>query len=255
MGFPILAALVLLPAVGALVIGLIPSHRRDLLLPVAVGISTLPLALVGYLIWEFATADAAFQFTQRLVWFESWDAGWNVGVDGISLFLLALTALLFPLSLLASVSITDRVKTYLIAMLILETGLLGAFVALDLLLFFAFFEITLVPMFLLIGIWGSGNRVYAATQVLPVHGARVGVPARRHHRARRHRQATNSAGSPSTSASCSPSTCRRKPSSGSSWRLRRHLPSRCRCSRSTPGCQTPTPRRPRQVRCCSPACC
>jgi NADH-quinone oxidoreductase subunit M len=162
MAFPILATLVLLPAVGALVIAFIPSHRRDLLLPVAVGISTLPLGLVGYLIWEFATADAAFQFTQRLVWFESWDAGWNVGVDGISLFLLALTALLFPLSLLASVSITDRVKTYLIAMLILETGLLGAFVALDLLLFFVFFEITLVPMFLLIGIWGSGNRVYAA---------------------------------------------------------------------------------------------
>jgi NADH-quinone oxidoreductase subunit M len=101
---------------------------------------------------------------QRVLWFEPWGVSWNVGVDGISLLLLALTAVLFPVSIAASKSIEKNQKPYMVAMLLLETGMLGVFVALDLLLFFVFFEITLVPMYLLIGIWGSGNRVYAAVK-------------------------------------------------------------------------------------------
>jgi NADH-quinone oxidoreductase subunit M len=162
MSFPVLGLLVGLPAVGALVVALLPSRRRELFLPVAVVMSLLPLGVAGYLLWAFEAGDGGFQFTEQVVWYEPWGISWNMGIDGISLFLVALTALLFPLSLLASASITKNIKLYVVSMLVLETGLLGVFLALDLILFFVFFEVTLVPMYLLIGIWGSANRVYAA---------------------------------------------------------------------------------------------
>ena len=164
MTFPILALLVLLPAVGAVVIGAIPKHRAELFLPVAVALTMMPLAVAAYMLWSFEPGGAGFQFSQQVVWFEPLGISWNVGVDGVSLLLVSLTALLFPLSLLASASITERRKVYFMLMLVLETGLLGVFVSLDLLLFFVFFEVTLVPMYMLIGIWGSGNRVYAAVK-------------------------------------------------------------------------------------------
>ena len=85
-----------------------------------------------------------------------------VGIDGISLFLVLLTTLLMPLAILASWSVQDKVKEYLIFMLLLETGMLGAFVALDLLLFYVFWEVMLVPMYFLIGVWGGTRRIYAA---------------------------------------------------------------------------------------------
>ncbi len=163
--FPVIALLVLLPTVGAVVVGLLPKSRRELMLPITTAISMLPLAVALYIMWEFSAADgAAFQFSESVAWYEPWGIGWNVGIDGISLLLIVLTAILFPLSILASASITKDVKLFMVSMLLLETGLLGVFVALDLLLFFVFFEMTLVPMYLLIGIWGSGNRVYAAVK-------------------------------------------------------------------------------------------
>jgi NADH-quinone oxidoreductase subunit M len=167
--FPVLALLVLLPAAGAVVVAMVPDRRRELMLPLAVAVTMLPLAVALYVLWEYSpesvdSVATGFQFTQELTWFEPWNLGWKVGVDGISVLLVALTALLFPISLLASTSITTRPKAYLVSMLVLETGLLGVFVSLDLLLFFVFFEVTLVPMYLLIGIWGSGNRVYAAVK-------------------------------------------------------------------------------------------
>jgi NADH-quinone oxidoreductase subunit M len=87
---------------------------------------------------------------------------WHVGVDGISLALIALTALLVPISLAASTAITDRTKMFVVFMLILEAGLIGVFVALDLILFFLFFEVVLVPMYFIIGVWGGERRIYAA---------------------------------------------------------------------------------------------
>ena len=160
--FPVLALMVLIPVLGAVVVGLVPRRRSELIFPLALVVSFLPLAVVGYVLWEFEVGQPGYQFAQEILWFETWDVSWNVGVDGISLLLLALTALLFPISIAASRSIERNQKMYMVAMLLLETGMLGVFVALDLLLFFVFFEITLVPMYLLIGIWGSGNRVYAA---------------------------------------------------------------------------------------------
>ncbi|HSF87452.1 MAG TPA: NADH-quinone oxidoreductase subunit M [Acidimicrobiia bacterium] len=162
MDFPILASLVILPVAGAAIVAMLPRNRTELFLPVAVLVSLPTLAVAGYLLFSFETGEAGFQFTERVLWYEPWGLSWNMGVDGISILLVALTALLFPISILASASITKNVKLYMVSMLILEAGLLGVFLALDLVLFFVFFEITLIPMYLLIGMWGSANRVYAA---------------------------------------------------------------------------------------------
>ena len=162
--FPVLALMVLLPALAAVVVALIPKSRSELVYPLTLTLSFLPLAIVGYVLWEFEVGEPGYQFTHQVLWYEPWGISWNVGVDGISLLLLALTAILFPISIAASKSIDKNQKMYMVAMLALETGMLGVFVALDLILFFVFFEITLVPMYLLIGIWGSGNRIYAAVK-------------------------------------------------------------------------------------------
>jgi NADH-quinone oxidoreductase subunit M len=160
--FPTLALLVLLPAVGALVVAVLPRRHEGLVFPLSVALSAMPLAVALYVLWEFEVGEAGFQFNQQVTWFEPWGISWNVGIDGISLLLVVLTTVLFPLALLASASISKNIKMYMIAMLVLETGLLGVFLSLDLLVFFVFFEVTLIPMYLLIGMWGSGRRVYAA---------------------------------------------------------------------------------------------
>ena len=159
---PILAILIALPLVSALIIALLPNRRSELVYPVAIGLSVMPLVAAGYVLWNFVTGDGGFQFTENIVFSETIGFGWRMGIDGISLFMVALTTLLFPLSIIASRSVTDKIKPYMVLMLILEAGVLGVFLALDLLLFFAFFEIVLVPMFLLIALWGSDKRAYAS---------------------------------------------------------------------------------------------
>jgi NADH-quinone oxidoreductase subunit M len=157
-----LTILILLPLLGAVVVALLPKRRPELVFPVAIGVSILPLAASLWILVNFVAGDAAFQFTEDYVLSETFGFGWRLGIDGISLFMVVLTGILMPLSIAVSKSITERPKQFMVAMLVLETGLLGVFVSLDLLLFFAFFEIVLVPMYLLIGIWGSDNRLYAA---------------------------------------------------------------------------------------------
>jgi NADH-quinone oxidoreductase subunit M len=159
---PILAILIALPLVSALIIALLPNRRSELVYPVAVGLSVMPLVTAGYVLWNFVTGDGGFQFTENIVFSETIGFGWRVGIDGISLFMVALTTLLFPISIIASRSVADKIKPYMVLMLILEAGVLGVFLALDLLLFFAFFEIVLVPMFMLIALWGSDKRAYAS---------------------------------------------------------------------------------------------
>ena len=159
----VLAILIFSPLFGALVVALLPKRRPELNFPVAVGVSIVPLGVALWILANFATEDPIplFQFTENVTLSETLGIGWRVGVDGISLWMVVLTTILFPLALAASKSISDRPKQFMVAMLILETGLLGVFLALDLLLFFAFFEIVLIPMYMLIGIWGSENRAYA----------------------------------------------------------------------------------------------
>ncbi|MFZ0626376.1 MAG: NADH-quinone oxidoreductase subunit M [Acidimicrobiia bacterium] len=155
--------LVLLPVVGALVVALVPNRRKELHLPVGIALSVMPLALAGYLFWVFEPA-AGYQFVERAVWYQPWGISWYLGVDGISLPMVVLTAFLVPLALAASTAITTRVKEFVIFTLLLEAGLIGAFLSLDLFLFFVFFEAILVPMYFIIGIWGGERRIYAAVK-------------------------------------------------------------------------------------------
>ncbi len=157
-----LTALILVPAVAAVIVMLLPSERKELALPVGFALSFVPLAIAGYLFFAFETGVAGYQFTQQAVWYEPWGISWNVGIDGISLGMVVLSTILIPISLAASTAITDRMKEFVVFTLLLEAGLIGSFLALDLFLFFVFFEAVLVPMYFIIGIWGSERRIYAA---------------------------------------------------------------------------------------------
>jgi len=159
---PVLALLVILPLVGALVVALLPTRRTELVLPVAF-LATIPqLVVAGYIAAEFEVGTAAFQFGESVVLSEALGIGWLAAVDGISLFMIGITAILFPLAVAASRSVAYQPKTFFVLLLVLQAGVFGVFISLDLLLFFAFFEVVLVPMYLLIRIWGSENRAYAA---------------------------------------------------------------------------------------------
>ncbi|HMG41251.1 MAG TPA: NADH-quinone oxidoreductase subunit M [Acidimicrobiales bacterium] len=159
--FPILTALVALPAVGALAVALVPNRRAELHRLVALLFSVGAGALSLYLLADFDKGDAGYQFEINRSWIADFGISWHVGIDGISLFLVVLTGLLFPIALIGTSPQRDQ-KAYYAWLLILEAGCLGVFMALDLFLFFVFFEIVLVPMYFLIGGWGYGKRVYAA---------------------------------------------------------------------------------------------
>ncbi len=153
-----------MPVVGAVVVALLPRRRSELFLPVGIALSLVPLAVAGYLFAVFETGTAEYQFVERVPWYQPWGIDWHLGVDGISLPLVVLTALLVPLALAASTTIDHRVKEFVASTLALEAGLIGVFLALDLFLFFVFFEVILVPMYFIIGIWGGERRIYAAVK-------------------------------------------------------------------------------------------
>ncbi len=156
-----LTGLILLPVLGAIVVGLTPRARKELHLPLGIALSVLPLALALYVFAVFEP-QVAMQFTEFHVWYEPWGIAWNLGIDGISMPMVVLTTILIPIALGASVKITKRTKEFVIYTLLLEAGMIGVFLSLDLFLFFVFFEAVLVPMYFIIGIWGSDRRVYAA---------------------------------------------------------------------------------------------
>jgi NADH-quinone oxidoreductase subunit M len=162
-GFPILTALIVVPAAGALLTLLVSQRRPEVVKLVALLASVVTGALSIWLLASFETGEAGFQFVSRHPWIEPWGISWHVGVDGISLPLVVLTGVLFPLSILGADAHHDH-KAYLAWLLLLEAGVIGSFLSLDLFVFFLFFEIVLVPMYFLIGGWGYENRVYAATK-------------------------------------------------------------------------------------------
>ena len=153
--------LVVLPALAAVVVLMIPRRRGELILPVGTMLSVLPLALAGYMFVAFEPV-AGYQFVERATWYADWGISWYVGVDGISMPLVVLTALLVPIALAASTAVTERRKEFVLFTHLLEAATIGVFVSLDLFFFFVFFEAVLVPMYFIIGIWGSERRKYAA---------------------------------------------------------------------------------------------
>ncbi|MEM9466093.1 MAG: NADH-quinone oxidoreductase subunit M [Actinomycetota bacterium] len=161
--FPLLTGIVLIPAIGALVVALMPAARAEIIRQVGVVFSAISGAMSLYVLSQFETNDGGFQFVSQRSWIADLGISWHVGIDGISLFLVVLTGLLFPFVLIAVRPEHDE-KPYTAWILLLMSGCMGVFVALDLFMFFVFFEIVLVPMYMLIGGWGHGRRVYAATK-------------------------------------------------------------------------------------------
>jgi NADH-quinone oxidoreductase subunit M len=160
-GFPILTLIILLPVLGGLLVLVTPRQRQDVLRVLGLLFSVGTAALTIYLAVKFRTHDGGFQFVTHHWWIRDFGIAWKLGVDGISLWLVVLTGVLFPIAIFGPVVKRD-LKSYMGWMLLLEAGCLGTFLALDLFLFFVFFEIVLVPMYFLIGGWGYDNRVYAA---------------------------------------------------------------------------------------------
>ena len=151
----LLTLILFIPTLVAGVLVFLPSQEKKLIRWVAFLGSLIPLALAIFLWINFNRGQAGFQFEEHFVWYAAINSTYHLGVDGLSLTMVLLTTLLTPVSILASYSIEDQVKPYMILFLLLETGMLGVFLSLDLLLFFVFWEIGLVPMYFLINQWGS----------------------------------------------------------------------------------------------------
>jgi len=159
----LLSLLVFLPSAGALLLLLFPESYPRAIKIFALVVSVAELAASVPLWTRFEAAHTGFQFVEKAAWIPALGIGYSLGIDGISLLLVLLTTVLTPVSLLFSVShITNRVRGFSIAFLVLETGMLGSLVALDLALFYVFWEVMLVPMYFIIGIWGGARRIYAA---------------------------------------------------------------------------------------------
>jgi NADH-quinone oxidoreductase subunit M len=158
----LLTALIFLPLIGALFI-LMQSEERAIWNSAFI-FSLLPLALSFYVLWQFNPQLADYQFAEQYDWIPAFGISYHIGIDGISLFLVVLTTILITLSLLYSGGgdIEERPREFCFFMLVLETGLLGALLAVDLFLFYMFWEVMLIPMYFLIGIWGHGRKIYAA---------------------------------------------------------------------------------------------
>lgn len=162
----LLSLILFLPAVSALIMLFLPGSEARLHRWFAFAASLIPFILTLVLWNNFDPNAAGFQFEEKYTWYEAINSSFHIGVDGISLSMILLTTLLTPLAILASFSVTDRVKPYMMLFLFLETGMLGVFMALDLLIFFVFWEIGLVPMYFLINQWGSANRNYASLKFM-----------------------------------------------------------------------------------------
>ncbi|MBM3806181.1 MAG: NADH-quinone oxidoreductase subunit M [Actinobacteria bacterium] len=163
LGFPILSALVILPLVGSIVVALLGKTRAAWAKLAALTSSVTTGALSLWLLGAFRSGDAGFQFVSNHPWIAQWGISWHLGVDGISLFLVVLAGILFPL-VIVGIDPHHNETSYFAWMLLLQAGVMGSFMALDLFLFFVMFEIVLVPMYFLIGGWGYDQRVYAATK-------------------------------------------------------------------------------------------
>ena len=160
----ILTIVIFLPLAGAILLAFFPRRDRDVRY-FALAVSLLTLLASLHLPWYFVRGQSGFQFESNLPWISHPNIHYHLGVDGISLWLVILTTFLMPLCVLISwKSIGDRVKEFFILMLVLETAMIGVFVALDLFLFYFFWEATLIPMALIIGMYGHGRKIYAAVK-------------------------------------------------------------------------------------------
>ena len=161
MNLPILSFITFFPLAGAFLFIFIHRDKHNLLRFLALGITLITFIFSLSLYFNFNAQTPDLQFVEKAAWI-GYGIQYHVGIDGISLFLVILTTFLMPIVLLSSwTHIQKRIKEYLIFMLLLETGIIGVFVSLNLFLFYVFWEAMLIPMYFLIGIWGGKRRIYA----------------------------------------------------------------------------------------------
>ena len=166
-GSYLLTVLTFLPLAGTLALFMLRPDDREWIRRIALAISLFEFALSLLLLRGFVLNSADYQFVELHNWIPSPPIHYHLGVDGISLFLVLLTTFLTPVAMLASwKSIEQRVRGFFISLLVLETGVIGVFVSLDLFEFFLFWEVMLIPMYFLIGIWGHERRIYAAVKFI-----------------------------------------------------------------------------------------
>src|SRR5919108_3001794 len=161
--FPLLSLIMFTPLVGAILLLFVSRRNENAIRWIANIFMAAGFAVSLPLWFWYNPQDPAYQFVERIPWIPTIGAEYFLGVDGFSVLLILLTTLMGVIACLSSwAAITERVKEYYIFLLVLQTGMLGAFTSLDFLLFFLFWEVMLVPMYFLIGIWGSANRLYSA---------------------------------------------------------------------------------------------
>lgn len=164
-GFPILTIVTFIPMLGALLLALVPRGQALLIRNIALGVSALGFLFSLRILADFDASLAGFQMVEQRPWIEGLGITYLLGIDGLSLWLVLLTTFLSPLIILGSFSaIETNPKEFYISYLVLETGMLGALISLDVFLFYIFWEFMLVPMFLMIGIWGGQDRIYATVK-------------------------------------------------------------------------------------------
>ena len=249
--WPLLSLVTFVPLFGVAAILILRGAAEDVARNarwIALWTSLVDLGL-SLVIWaNFDPTSAQFQFVEQAQWLPQFNIGYQMGVDGISLFFVVLSAFLTPICVVASwTSIKTRVKEYMIAFLALETLMVGMFCALDFVLFYMFFEGVLIPMFLIIGVWGGPRRVYAAFKffLYTLLGSVLMLLAIL--------AIYFQVGSTDIVAALNTNF----PAKMQTWLwLAFSLPSRsrCRCGRSTPGCPTRMSRRRPRARSFSPAC-
>jgi NADH-quinone oxidoreductase subunit M len=237
----LLSIITFLPLVAAAILALFlkgddPAAQKNAKW-LALIITTVTFLISLRLLTGFDPANSGFQFVEERHWIMG--LTYKLGVDGISVLFVLLTTFLMPITILSCWGVESRVKEYMVAFLVLEGLMLGVFVALDLVLFYLFFEAGLIPMFLIIGIWGGKERIYAAFKffLYTFLGSVLMLVAMI---AMYHAAGTTDIPTRGECNRC----C--------GWHSLQVLPSRCRCGRFTPGCRMPTFRRPRQVRWCLP---
>ncbi|MCS7273426.1 MAG: NADH-quinone oxidoreductase subunit M [Fimbriimonadales bacterium] len=151
-----------MPTIGAVLLMLVPKGQELVARAVALAVALITLGMAGVLIVGFDTTRVGYQFVEQLAWLPDYGVSYYLGVDAVSVWLVGLTALLSVLAVALAFSVHERVREFLIWMLVLETALLGVFMALDVILFYVFFELTLVPTYFLISQWGGRDRAAAA---------------------------------------------------------------------------------------------
>ena len=173
LGIDPLSALVFLPALFAFVVGFLPQLLRGSAAQTKQIARWLALILSLLLTWQavdiffaYEQGGPTYQFVVKSEWFRLLNSSWHLGVDGISVTMVLLTGILTPLAILISWEIEDRAPMHLALILFFQTGLMGVFVAMDLMIFFLFYELSLVPMYFIIDQWGGPNRKYAATKFM-----------------------------------------------------------------------------------------